>query len=74
MTIAAGRPQFAARLPLYPTSPHQNAETGAMVNRQREHLTPRAKAKRRRERIASVLLALIVIGCIAVTVFAKYQQ
>ena len=38
------------------------------------HLTSRAKAARRRERIASVVLFLVVVACIALTVFSRYQR
>ncbi len=38
------------------------------------NLTPRAKAARRREWIASAVLFLVVVGCIVVTVFARFQR
>lgn len=38
------------------------------------HLTQRAKAARRRERLASFILLLVVVGCIAVTVLARFNR
>lgn len=38
------------------------------------YLTPRARATRRRELIASAVLFLVIVGCIVVTVVARLQQ
>ena len=38
------------------------------------HLTPRAKAKRRRNRLASFALFMIVFGCVVVTVVVQLAR
>ena len=46
-----------------------------MKNRnQTPHLTPRAKAAKRRDAIAGIALAIVVIACIAVTAYAWWMR
>jgi hypothetical protein len=38
------------------------------------HLTPRAKAAKRRDTIAGILLFLVAVGCVAVTLYAWWAR
>jgi hypothetical protein len=45
----------------------------AQIN-QVPHLTPKAKAARLRSRIASVVLFLVIVGCVLVTVLPRLYR
>jgi hypothetical protein len=56
------------------TSTHRKAAHAMEHKNQVPNLTPKAKAARRRSVIWSVVLFLVVVGCIIITILPRYYR